>query len=157
MEELIDNFINEKGIKYSNNAFLERTYRTILNRIKKRRTYPFNIYEVSSNLFISERTLHRRLKEQGSTYFKIKDDIRKKYAIYLLSLNKYTTKQISEFLFFRSSSSFIVSFKRWYFCTPQEWIYFNKATKNDDISLRSNHKNNKQYRAPPSNGGKLIY
>ncbi len=128
MEKVIDTLIYEIRIEYGNDLFLVSVYTIILNKIKQHSIDPFDITEVSSCLFISERTLHRRLEKKGSTYFKIKDEIRKKYSVHLLSSQKYTIKKLSELLFFGSPSSFIESFKRWYGCTPKKWI---KNTKLD--------------------------
>jgi len=121
MEEIIDKVINEINVEYSNYVFLIKVCTIILNRIKKCSNGSFNISKVSSLLFVSERTLYRRLEEKGETYFTIKDNIRKKNSIHLILSNKYTIKQMSEFLFFSSSSYFVESFKRWHSCTPKQW------------------------------------
>lgn len=126
MESFIDSLIFEISVEYNNDVFLVNIYTIILNRIKQKKIDPFDIAEVSSCLFISERTLHRRLKEKKSTYFKIKDDIRKKYSSHLLYSQEYTIERLSQLSFFGSSSSFIESFKRWHGCTPKKWIKYKK-------------------------------
>lgn len=130
MKELIGKLIYEISTEHEDNIFLVRVYVTVLNRIKCSDVDPFNISEVSSFLCVSERTLYRRLKKQGLTYFRIKDEIRKKLSVNLLSSQKYTVKELSELLFFSSPSSFIESFKRWYGYTPKKW----NTTKNSCIN-----------------------
>ncbi|TQF66201.1 helix-turn-helix domain-containing protein [Pseudoalteromonas luteoviolacea] len=120
-EKIIDRLINEVKVKFSDNAFLIKVYSIMINKFKRSRYISFNVSEISSCLFISERSLYRRLKEQGTTYFKIKDEIRKRYSIHLLSSKNYTIKKISKLLYFRSTSAFIYRFKSWYGCTPKKW------------------------------------
>jgi len=130
MENFINVTVNEVSSEYGNSIFLIKIYTVIFNRIKQDSIDPFNISEVSSCLCVSERTLYRRLKEQGLTYFRIKDEIRKKYSVHLLSSQKYTVKELSELLFFSSSSSFIESFKRWHGYTPKKWNTINNSSIN---------------------------
>lgn len=123
MEEnqIIERFISEITNKYKKRLFLEKLLSIVFNRISSGRENPFNISEISNSLNVSERTLYRRLNEIEISYFEIKDEVRKKYCVYLLSLDKYTVNEISCFLFFKDSSHFIQSFKRWYGCTPKKW------------------------------------
>ena len=120
-----DRIILRLNDRYKNKLFVKRLYLIFLDRIINNCKNPFDISEVSSLLCVSERTLYRRLEKNDSSYLKVKDDFRKEYAIYLLRLGKYNIYTISTILNFNSSSAFIQSFKRWYGCTPREWISIN--------------------------------
>ncbi len=125
MDRFSKKFIRDIKIDHDDDLFLIKVYEAMLTTIKDYDSERFNASKVSSFLFISERTLHRRLNEKNISYLKIKDEVRKKLSIYLLCSERYAIKEISHFLKFNSPASFVVSFKRWYFCTPKEWENIN--------------------------------
>ncbi|MGH1439498.1 MAG: helix-turn-helix domain-containing protein [Cellvibrionaceae bacterium] len=118
---IIDEIINDISVEYDMDFFIKRILITIFNKIKNYDDNPFNLYEVSSAMNLSERTFHRKLNMINKSYMEVKNEARKKYSIYLLSSESYTINQISKFLFFKNTSAFIHSFKRWYGCTPKKW------------------------------------
>jgi AraC-like DNA-binding protein len=130
----LDGLMLEITSESSHDYFIRKVYCAILNRIKNRCNDPYDVCDIAAFLCVSERTLYRRLKEKNKSYFEIKDDIRKIYAIYLLSKETHTIEFISKSLSLKSSSSFAQTFKRWYGCTPKKMItQLRKNTKQELI------------------------
>lgn len=75
--------------------------------------------QVASQLFMSASTLKRRLKEQQTTYQKLKDDERLKQAEELLTGSSISLEDISEKLGFSDASNFTKAFKNWTGITPK--------------------------------------
>lgn len=76
---------------------------------------------VSSHLNVSPRTLQRRLNEEGQTFNKLIDDIRKQFAMSYLKQNDLNISEIAYLLNYADTSSFIRSFKRWTGKTPKKF------------------------------------
>ena len=68
---------------------------------------------VADKLNITDQTLRRRLKQEQTSYQKIKDDFRRDIAIYQLRKSTLTVAQVSERLGFSSPGSFSRAFKQW--------------------------------------------
>ncbi|ODS22543.1 hypothetical protein AB835_13585 [Candidatus Endobugula sertula] len=120
---IIDSIIGDVSVEYDRDFFTKKILITILSEIKNSNNNPFDVCKVSSVMNLSERTFYRRLKDIDKTYVEVKDEVKRRYAFYLLNSEHYTIKQISKLLFFKSSSAFIHAFKRWYGCTPKKWKY----------------------------------
>ena len=125
MESEFDSFFSNMVNNYSGQAFLKKLLAVIFSRIKSCYEDPFNVQEISNCLGLSERTFYRRINECGMSYFNIKEDIRKNYCLYLMSLNKYNVNEISNFLFFKSPSYFVYTFKKWHGCTPRKYSFYS--------------------------------
>lgn len=74
--------------------------------------------ELSAQLNISEATIQRRLKNEGSSYQQLKNDIRRDMAIELLGKTSHTLQDISELLNFQDASAFHRAFKKWTGVSP---------------------------------------
>ena len=74
--------------------------------------------ELSAQLNISEATIQRRLKNEGSSYQQLKNDIRRDMAIELLGKTTHTLQDISELLNFQDASAFHRAFKKWTGVSP---------------------------------------
>ena len=68
---------------------------------------------LADRLNLSERTLHRQLKDEGSSLQTIKDTVRREMALDLLHRSRKPIKQIAEAVGFQSEKSFIRAFKGW--------------------------------------------
>lgn len=74
--------------------------------------------EVAVALCMSERTLRRRLSEEGSTFAAIADGARRAMAEQLLGRDGLAIEQIADRLGFAEAACFIHAFKRWHGQTP---------------------------------------
>lgn len=69
----------------------------------------------------SERTLKRRLSEEGTSFRALLMEVRYAMAKELLESNQLCMSEIAERLGFSDSSSFSQAFKRWHGCAPQSY------------------------------------
>jgi AraC-like DNA-binding protein len=72
-----------------------------------------NADELAHRLNLSVRTLHRQLKDEGSSLQAIKDAVRRALALDLLHRSRKPLKQIAEAVGFQSEKSFTRAFKGW--------------------------------------------
>ena len=68
---------------------------------------------VASALHMSVRTLHRQLKEEGTSLQALKDQVRRDLAIQLLTRTTRSVKQIALAVAFRNETSFTRAFGQW--------------------------------------------
>lgn len=78
-------------------------------------------------LGIHARTLQRRLKDEGSSFEKIKDDVRREWAESLLVQRSVSLSQIAQMLDYADSSAFSRSCRRWFGEAPR--TYRTRLTK----------------------------
>jgi len=76
---------------------------------------------VASRIGMSERTLARRLAEEGLSFGEILNEMRRDTAIRYLEENNLQTSQIAWLLGFHQSSSFSHAFRRWTGKSPSEF------------------------------------
>ena len=77
-----------------------------------------NADALADRLNLSTRTLHRQLKDEGSSLQQLKDAVRRDLALDLLHRSKKPLKQIAEAVGFQSEKSFLRAFKNWTGQTP---------------------------------------
>ena len=77
--------------------------------------------ELGEVLGITAPTFSRRLKEHGSTYNRIKDELRRDLAIHYLSKTKLSVNEIATEIGFSEYSSFHRAFKKWVGVTPTDF------------------------------------
>jgi len=77
-----------------------------------------NAAELAAHLNLSPRTLHRQLKDEGSSLQQLKDSVRQAQASELLLRTRKPLKQIAQEVGFRNEKSFIRAFKTWTGVTP---------------------------------------
>ncbi|MFE3189804.1 AraC family transcriptional regulator [Nocardia sp. NPDC059240] len=76
---------------------------------------------VAAELFISPRTLSRRLAEEGTSFRALLDEVRQMLSEELLDHTDMTTEQVAARLGYAEAASFIRAFRRWKGCPPQEY------------------------------------
>ena len=76
---------------------------------------------VANMLFISRRTLARRLQKEGINFRKLTEEIKSKQALSYLCDNKLPVETIAMLLNYHDSSSFRRAFKKWYGVPPSEY------------------------------------
>lgn len=76
---------------------------------------------LAQRLHLSARTLHRQLREEGTTLQAIKDEVRRERAMDLLQRGRQPLKQVAAAVGFLNEKSFIRAFKGWTGQTPARW------------------------------------
>lgn len=94
---------------------LSSQLRRLLNR--DRSSWP-DLETVAAHLHISPQTLRRHLREEGSSFQELKDQLRRDIAIYHLGRADLSLQQIAEQLGFSEPSAFHRAFKKWTGLTP---------------------------------------
>lgn len=79
------------------------------------------IGELSARLGISPQTLYRELKSSGTSYQKIKDDIRRETAISRLVDDGLPVEKVSEIVGFSEARSFTRAFRHWTGMSPRNY------------------------------------
>ncbi|MGW4092933.1 AraC family transcriptional regulator [Nocardia sp. NPDC004750] len=74
---------------------------------------------VALGLFMSSRTLSRRLNEEGTSFRALLDEVRQTMSEVLLAHTDMTTEQVAARLGYAEAASFIRAFRRWQGCPPQ--------------------------------------
>lgn len=82
-------------------------------------TSDLRIENIANKLGTSKRTLQRRLKSEGTTYFKILDEIRSSRVKNIIM--KFSVLRSAQLLGFSDRTSFTSAFKRWYKTTPTKY------------------------------------
>jgi AraC-like DNA-binding protein len=85
---------------------------------------------VAEQLGLSGRTLRRRLKDEGTTFDALRDEVRQSAACELLEFTDLSVLDISSALGFASSRVFAESFRRWTTQTPSIW---REGVRNDRV------------------------
>ena len=86
-----------------------------------------NAGDLARLLHLSVRSLHRQLKEEGTTLQAIKDEVRRQRALELLQRGRQPLKQVAAAVGFLNEKSFIRAFKAWTGQTPAAFRQRQKA------------------------------
>ncbi len=97
------------------------TNRVYILLSKKREDDPQDSKTIASELAMTEQTLRRKLRAEGATFQKIKDNLRLDTAIFHLTNAKYTITEISERLGYSTPSVFSRAFKSWTGVSPDTY------------------------------------
>lgn len=77
-----------------------------------------DIHAVSGALYLTPRTLQRRLAAEGSSFRELLEEIKKQLCGLLLRHDRYTIAGIATILGYSEPASFIHSFRKWYGDSP---------------------------------------
>jgi AraC-like DNA-binding protein len=86
----------------------------------RERGYP-SLTELSRQRHVSERTLKRRLAEQGTSYQKLVDGLRRERALSLLENEAHSVDQVAALLGYSDAANFNRAFRRWLGESPSSW------------------------------------
>lgn len=76
---------------------------------------------LSRQLHLSQRSLHRQLKEEGASLQALKDEVRRERAIALLLRTSRPIKRVAQACGFLNDKSFIRAFRLWTGMSPSEY------------------------------------
>ncbi len=92
----------------------------VLDRLLDRQgDYP-SLSEMAKDLYMSNRTLIRKLKAQGTSYQMLLDDVRQELTVWYLRQTEMPVEAIAERLGYQDTSNFSRTCKRWFGLTPRE-------------------------------------
>jgi len=80
------------------------------------------VRDVTAALHVSERTMHRRLAEEGTSFRAVLEDVRRRRAQALLERRDMATKEVASQLGFASTRSFYRAFRRWTGSSPRQSV-----------------------------------
>ncbi len=80
-----------------------------------------NQLAMAKRLSISDRSLRRKLSDEGSSYREILDEVRFELAKRYLQTSELSVTQVSDLLAYEDTSNFRRAFKRWSGVTAQAW------------------------------------
>ncbi|MBR9869903.1 MAG: AraC family transcriptional regulator [Gammaproteobacteria bacterium] len=86
--------------------------------------------EVAAALFICKRTLARRLKQEGTSFRKVRDEILSQQAEGYLLDSTLSVEAVAELLNYHDSANFRRAFKRWFNLTPDQYRRQHSASEN---------------------------
>lgn len=96
----------------------EHVRAALLKQMRGRRP---SIDQVAKELCVSNRTLQRRLGDEGTTYQRLLDDVRRDVACRLLAETELDAGEIAFVLGFEELNSFTRAFQSWEGTTPNRW------------------------------------
>ena len=79
----------------------------------------YSITAVAAKLAISNRTLQRYLRQEGTTFQKVLDELREELARHYLSTSSYSSQEIAFLLGYEEPNSFFRAFRAWTGQTPE--------------------------------------
>lgn len=82
---------------------------------------------LAEQLHLSPQTLHRRLKQEGTSYQKIKDNTRREIALQKLVKDNMTVNEVAELVGFSEARSFTRAFRQWTGLSPREYCKLVKG------------------------------
>jgi AraC-like DNA-binding protein len=80
-----------------------------------------SVEELANTLHMTDRTLNRRLKNEGTNFREIKNEVLKNHALFYLSESDLTVDAIACQLGYKDFSSFRRAFKKWQGMSPQKY------------------------------------
>jgi AraC-like DNA-binding protein len=96
------------------------TSRVQLRLVACEGSYP-TLEQLAGEFHLSERTLIRRLRDEGVHYQQLLDEVRQELACWLLQSTPLSVEAVAERLGYRDTSNFSRTFRRWLGMTPNAW------------------------------------
>ncbi|MDM0056535.1 AraC family transcriptional regulator [Variovorax fucosicus] len=118
--DTVDAFLAEAPgnllVQYRNEASTSAIVRRQL-RSQSPNQWP-EVDKLAQDLHVSGTTLQRRLQQEGLSYQRLKDDLRRDIAIDLLSASSMTVSEVAARTGFQETSAFHRAFKKWTGVSP---------------------------------------
>ncbi len=124
LRQMLERAIPLTVLPYRRDRLLARRIRQIL---RSKGNEASTATTLAAQLHISERTLHRLLKEESTSLQQLKDEARRERAQDLLNRSKRPIKQIALASGFRNEKSFTRAFRKWTGMSPL--AYRDQATQ----------------------------
>ena len=80
-----------------------------------------NSAQVADSVAMHPRTLHRKLREEGTTFTELLEETRRELSYHLVSRTGLTVTDISQTLAYGDATAFSRSFRRWFGISPASW------------------------------------
>ena len=109
----------------SKKSFRNKVYEELFRTFSQEKNAQLSLINVANRLYISPRTLRRKLLTENTSFKIISNDARRDLAIYYLSNTALSTKEISFMLGYSSVNNFHRAFKQW---TGKPISEFNQHT-----------------------------
>jgi AraC-like DNA-binding protein len=98
---------------------------TMLIAAKNLSIHPLpKIDQIAREFHMTPQTLHRSLKREGTSYQRIKDNLRRDIAVTKLVKDRLPVKQVAEIVGFSEPRSFTRAFKHWTGLSPREYCKY---------------------------------
>lgn len=81
-----------------------------------------SLAQIATDHFMTERTLRRRLTEEGTSYRDLLAEVRQTMAEELLTSTGLSVSEVSSRLGYSSPSAFIHAFQKWHQCSPRQFL-----------------------------------
>lgn len=88
---------------------------------------PLAAVDLASRMGVTRRTLTRRLRQEGTTFTELLDDLRQKAALHYLETTDHSVEDIAFLTGFSESSAFVRAFKRWQGTSPASYRRSRRA------------------------------
>ncbi|WP_353505586.1 AraC family transcriptional regulator [Agrobacterium sp. FDAARGOS_525] len=89
--------------------------------------------DVARQLGLSERTLQRRITDEGSTFRGLVSDARRDLGRHLLADPSTDIEEVACLLGYQDTTSFYRAFREWEGMPPNRWREMNRSVSNDTI------------------------
>jgi len=111
---------------YADNLLLEEAQNSIVWQLKSilpdaLRRQAFRVEDLARFLAMSPRSLQRKLKDSGTRFQEVLDEVRKRLAEFYLAENQLSMSEIAFLVGYQEQSSFNHAFKSWNGATPLEY------------------------------------
>lgn len=123
LAELHDRYAGERLARLDNDRISVRIRELIIPRLPKGE--PMRA-EIAGELCMSERTLQRRLAEEGTSFHEVVDAIRRELARHYLGQSEIVLSQAASLLGFTDRSTFSRACKRWFDVSPTQYRHRDK-------------------------------
>ena len=81
-----------------------------------------SLAQIATEHFMTERTLRRRLTDEGTSYRDLLTEVRQTMAEELLGSTGLSVSEVSVRLGYSSPSAFIHAFQKWHKCSPRQFL-----------------------------------